>query len=82
MGLKKLDYIVLSLLQNGKPTNTPIAIVQNVTLKNQKIITSNLKNILKDIQKHVTITPAMIIIGEVVKYHEEIEEYILKYSLK
>ena len=51
MGMRRLSEIVLGLLENGKSKETPIAIIQNATLKSQKIITSDLNSILKEIKE-------------------------------
>lgn len=74
MGSQRLNEIADGLLENGKPQDTPIAIVQNATLKNQNITTSTLGLIKHDIKKKKTLTPTIIIIGNVVSYHERVQK--------
>jgi len=68
MGLQKLPEIVDKLLEAGLALSTTIALVENGTNKNQKIITGRLENILL-LSKEIT-SPALIIVGEVVKLRE------------
>ena len=54
-------------------------IVQNATMQNQKILTSTLEKILKEINNDKQMTPAIIIIGEVVRNYTKFQnclEYI------
>ena len=74
MGLKRLPEIVMCLVENGKSKDTPIAIVENATLVSQNILTSTLGSILIDIKHKKPMTPAIIIIGNVVKYHGKMQE--------
>ena len=74
MGMKRFGEIVCGLTQNGKPVDTPVAIVQNATMVNQEILISTLKNIIVDIEKIKWQTPSVIIIGEVVSYYRELRE--------
>ncbi|MFN8282909.1 MAG: uroporphyrinogen-III C-methyltransferase [Chitinophagales bacterium] len=66
MGIGKLEEIV-SVFKKHKTYNYPIAIIQNGTLRNEKIVSGNLLNIQeKVVQENIT-SPAIIIIGEVVE---------------
>ncbi len=71
MGVKNLEKIV-NELKKFKDENTPVAIVENATLKNQRIITGTLKNIVEMARKENVKPPAVIIVGEVVKLREEL----------
>jgi siroheme synthase len=70
MGIRKLPGIVKELLDAGLPESTAIAIIENGTRKEQKIITGTLYDILTYNDKIKS--PALIVIGEVVKLREEI----------
>ena len=76
MGFRRLKEIVEGLANNGKSKDTPIAIIQNATLDNQKIIISDINNILKEVKKYNSLTPAIIIIGNVVNNYHIIKDYI------
>ncbi len=77
MGTEKLD-IIIEKIRNGKniEENTPIAIIENGTLKNQKIITGQINNIVKKAQENVIKPPAIVIIGETVNLNEKINWYL------
>jgi uroporphyrin-III C-methyltransferase len=86
MGMGKLAEIV-ALYKEESKEELPIAIIQNGTWKEQKLIAGNISNIENLIQKHGLGTPAIIIIGEVVRECEaynkklsttEIDEFILQ----
>ena len=74
MGARRLSEIVIGLVENGKSKDTPIAIVQNATMLSQKIVASTLGSIVKDTNYSKPMTPAIIIIGNVVKYHNKLQE--------
>ena len=76
MGLKKIKEIVRGLVENGKPLNTPLAIIQNATMVNQEIMTSTLAGIEADLRLKKPKTPAIIIIGEVVNHYAKLENYL------
>ncbi len=71
MGVKNLDKIV-NQLKKVKDENTPVAIIENATMKNQRIIIGNLKNITKIAEKENVKPPAVIIIGDVVNLRKEL----------
>ena len=76
MGVRRIDAIVEGLIKNGMDKDTPIAIVQNATLNSQAIITSNLGEIVRKVQKYKKLTPAIIIIGSVVNNYHNLKQYI------
>ena len=72
MGVKNLPYIQEKLLQNGKPQETPVAIIHWGTLPEQKTIVCTLGNVLETANREKIQNPCMIIVGEVVKMREKI----------
>jgi len=70
MGLHNIELIVSKLLEVGKSPNYPCAIISNGTTKNQKVITGKLNTIIE--QSKEAITPAIIVVGEVVNLREEL----------
>ncbi|WP_286760791.1 uroporphyrinogen-III C-methyltransferase [Salegentibacter sp. UBA1130] len=86
MGVSKLAQIV-ALYKKEAKAELPIAIVQNGTRKDQKLVAGNIANIENLVKKYKIGTPAIIIIGEVVKECEayktgvnntEIDEFIFQ----
>ncbi|CAM4360769.1 uroporphyrinogen-III C-methyltransferase [Zobellia nedashkovskayae] len=67
MGMSKLSQIVELFKTEGK-SETPIAIVQNGTRKDERITVGTIASIENDVEKQQLTNPAIIIIGEVVKH--------------
>lgn len=67
MGMNKIEEIMTIFSSHGK-NQTPVAVVQNGTMKNQRTIVGTVSDIaLLAKQENIT-SPAVIIVGEVVKY--------------
>jgi len=70
MGLHNLGKIAKKLIEIGKSAECPCAVISKGTTPEQKVVVGTLENIVekaKDAQ-----TPAMIIVGEVVKLREQL----------
>lgn len=70
MGVKNLDLIVKNLLEYGKYSKTPVAIIEKGASKNQRTTIGNLENILELVEKNKITPPAITVIGEVVNLRE------------
>jgi uroporphyrinogen III methyltransferase / synthase len=66
MGVKNLSNIVDKLLVNGKPPETPVALVRWGTTPKQVTVSGTLENIVARVQEKKLKAPAIIVIGEVV----------------
>lgn len=75
MGLSKLKIITANLLKNGKKAETPVAVIQNGTLQSQRILVSKLKDINRETEEQNPETPALIVIGDVVKQHHKLKAF-------
>jgi len=76
MAMSKLEAIMDLFEKNGKG-QTPVAIIQDGTTKNEKIIIGTVRDIQFKAQFAGFSNPAIIIVGEVVKLHPSIiKEYI------
>ena len=73
LGVTKIKEIVSIFLKNGRPPKTPVAIIQNSTFANQITITGTLGTILDKIRSDPLQTPALIIIGEVVRLQSKLK---------
>ncbi len=71
MAVGNLNKTVKSLLKAGKDKDTPVAIVQNISLPTQKVLTGTLKDIVASARSQEIKPPAIVIIGEVVKLERE-----------
>lgn len=78
MGINKIQEIVEILLREGKD-EVPIAVIQNGTLPNQRAVAGFASTIVNDITKSEIGSPAIIVIGEVVRFSsiEEIKESLI-----
>lgn len=68
MGLKHIEQIAHSLIENGKAENTPVAVISNGASANQKIVRSTLKHIGNDVKRTNLKAPAIIVVGKVVDF--------------
>jgi uroporphyrin-III C-methyltransferase len=72
MGTEKLNIIIEKINTGNNNAKTPVAIIQNGTLKNQKIINGTLEDIVEIARKSKVKPPAIVIIGNIVKLNETI----------
>ena len=64
MGLSRAKHIAKKALEIGINENYPVAIISNITRKNQKIIKTNIKNLVQDAKKAEK--PAILVFGRVI----------------
>ncbi|WP_061950902.1 SAM-dependent methyltransferase [Acidiplasma cupricumulans] len=67
MGSKHINEIIDKLLFLGYSENTKIAVIENGTHKDQRVFTGTLKTINYEYSED----PALIVVGDVVSYHEK-----------
>lgn len=72
MGFRNLPTIVSKLLIAGKPDETPVAVIHWGTVNNQRSVTGTLASIESDVETAKLKSPAIIIVGEVVKFKESL----------
>ncbi len=72
MAIENLEHIVNMLIQYGKSKNCPAAVIMNGTRYNQKEVYGDLSNIKEECEKSNIKSPAIIVIGETVSLHEEL----------
>jgi uroporphyrin-III C-methyltransferase len=75
MGMHKLDEIIAIYKQN-RNDDLPVAIIQNGTRSDEKKVIGTVSSIKKRVTEQQIASPAIIIIGEVVKQVSEIPNYI------
>ena len=66
MGLSRIDTICKQLIAGGLDKNTPVAVIQNGTTPQQKMVKGNVSNISKLVKAKKINPPSNIIIGKVV----------------
>jgi len=71
MGLHNLPKISTKLMEIGKPSDYPCAVISRGTTKEQKVVVGTLENI---VQKAEGIpTPALIVVGKVVSLRDQLQ---------
>ncbi|MGN6559959.1 MAG: hypothetical protein ACTHJ2_05470, partial [Candidatus Nitrosocosmicus sp.] len=75
MGTEKLDIIIEKIRKGTNNGNKKIAVIENSTLKNQRVIKGELHNIIKKVKQEGIRPPAIIIIGDTVELHDKIGWY-------
>lgn len=81
MGMSKLSQII-ALFKKEDKSETPIAIVQNGTRKNEKIGIGTISTIEDEVRERELANPAIIIIGEVVNHRASMMEIINEQELE
>ena len=75
MGIANLEKIVNGLIENGKPKESKISIVENACRPKQRVIVGKLENIVQLSKENKIKSPAAIIIGDVVKFQNKFSWY-------
>jgi uroporphyrin-III C-methyltransferase len=72
MGLARLPEIAANLLRHGRPADTPAALVEKGSLPEERVLTSTLGDIAAEAARQGIASPAVLVIGEVVRLREEL----------
>jgi len=72
MGFGNLAAITQNLTANGVSPDRPVAVISKATTPEQRTVTGTLANIEKKVAEADLPTPALIVVGEVVKLHDVI----------
>lgn len=71
MAMAQLDHVAAELIRHGRAADTPTAVVQNATLPTQRVVTSTLADIAEDVRRAGVGSPAVVVVGEVVRVRAE-----------
>ncbi|WP_305464676.1 uroporphyrinogen-III C-methyltransferase [Photobacterium leiognathi] len=78
MGLNRAEQIAAQLMRHGMAASTPIAIISQGTTPNQSQLITSLAQLPEQLAKHTLPSPALIVIGDVVTYHHQIHNTLLR----
>ncbi|HEY3054798.1 MAG TPA: uroporphyrinogen-III C-methyltransferase [Thermoanaerobaculia bacterium] len=78
MGLANLPAISQKLIEHGAPADRPVAVISNGTRPDQRTVVGTLRNIEQRVAEAKMPTPALIVVGEVVKLREVIDWFETK----
>lgn len=71
MGVRALPKIVAALRSRGQGASTPVAVIRWGTTNQQQVVTGTLENIETEVERAQLNSPALIVVGEVVKLREQ-----------
>ena len=71
MAVENLGHIVKEIVKAGKDENTTVAIVQDISLPTQRVLTGTLKDITGKSKRQKVKAPAIIIIGKVAELEKD-----------
>lgn len=72
MGALKSQGISDALVAAGMKPSMPVAIIEKGTCKNQRVLTGEISKLAQVIASENVKSPALIIVGEVVKFHQQL----------
>jgi len=72
MGLSRLEIISKKLISGGLSKNTPVAVIQNGTTDEHRMIKGTLGNISKKVSDEKIKPPSIIVVGKVVNLSDKI----------
>ncbi|MDH1105824.1 siroheme synthase CysG [Pseudomonas otitidis] len=72
MGLVGLPIICEQLVRHGRSADTPAALVQQGTTRNQRVFTGTLGNLPQLVAEHEVHAPTLVIVGEVVRLRDQL----------
>lgn len=75
MGLANLPQICKQLIHHGRAADTPAALVEKGTTREQRVHTATLETLVESIQDKEVHAPTLLIIGGVVSLHEQLQWY-------
>ena len=72
MAVENLAYVVDRLLENGRPSTTPAAVIADGTSHRQRTVVGRLGDIVSQTRKADIQPPAVLVVGEVVRLREHL----------
>ncbi len=73
MGVANLPHITEELMKNGRPADTPAAVIRWGTKAEQRVLETTVGTAAEDVAKAGLKPPAIFIVGEVVKLRESLK---------
>jgi uroporphyrin-III C-methyltransferase len=73
MGVQQLPQIVAAILEAGRPTETPIALIRWGTTPQQQTLIADLGTVVERVAQENFDPPAIIVVGEVVRFSQMLQ---------
>jgi uroporphyrin-III C-methyltransferase / precorrin-2 dehydrogenase / sirohydrochlorin ferrochelatase len=80
MAVAHLDGVAAELIKRGRDATTPVAVISNATMPDQRVLTSTLDRVGADCTSAGVKPPAVVVIGEVVRLRQLLTEPVLEAS--
>ncbi|MFZ0913104.1 MAG: uroporphyrinogen-III C-methyltransferase [Candidatus Korobacteraceae bacterium] len=80
MGVHNIDTIARKLIAAGRPAGTPAAIIQMAYWDGEHVVTGTLENIGAEVHRAGVEPPATLVVGEVVRLRERLQQLIASNS--
>jgi uroporphyrin-III C-methyltransferase len=68
MGLNGASDIAAKLISDGLATDTPVAVIENGTRRNVRVLQTTLADLTETVQRHGFSSPSLLIIGDVATF--------------
>ena len=75
MAVKNIDVIARKLIEGGRPSDTPVAVIRWGTRADQTTLVGTLENISGLVKEKDIKPPAVMVVGDVVKLRESLKWY-------
>jgi len=73
MGLHGVGVVSSQLITHGLPADTPVALIQQGTTQNQRVVVTTLDRLEQTVRDEALKPPTIIIVGKVVELHKTLE---------
>jgi uroporphyrinogen III methyltransferase/synthase len=73
MGMSRVAEIADQLISNGRDADTPVAVIRWGTYGRQETVVSNLAGVTAAVKRRKLTSPALIVVGEVVRLRERLQ---------
>jgi uroporphyrin-III C-methyltransferase/precorrin-2 dehydrogenase/sirohydrochlorin ferrochelatase len=72
MGVGSARALCQAFIAHGRPANCPAAVVEQATTRHQRVVVATLETLAEQMEAQAIMSPALIIVGEVVKLAEKL----------
>ena len=80
MGVHNIEAIASKLIAAGRSPNTPAAMIQMAYWDGERVVIGTLNNIADEVQRAGMEPPATLVVGEVVRLRERLQELMASYE--
>ncbi len=78
MALKNLSIIRNKLVDEGRNLDEPVAVIQDASLPEQKVLETTLSKLVEDVNLYRIASPSIVVIGPVVNLRSILESSVIK----